>query len=287
MSTSNKTDNTEKKHLSELTQRVLTGLVGGIAILAAVYYNAWSYFAVFFIICMMTITEFYKLLGVHGNTPLKTYGTFVGLLLYTLMFFAESGMMELKYLFLIPVCFSTIFMIKLYKKDEKRPFRNIAYTFLGIIYVALPFSLLHSIVFFNESYNYQVLLGCILILWASDSGAYFAGKTFGKNKLFERISPKKTWEGSIGGMILSATVALVFAHYTQSLDYIHWIVIAIIMVVTGTYGDLVESLLKRSYHIKDSGTALPGHGGFLDRFDGLLLAAAFIAAYLQLFPPVN
>ena len=121
------------------------------------------------------------------------------------------------------------------------------------------------------------------ILWASDTGAYFAGTTFGKSKLFERISPKKSWEGFLGGAVLAILFAYGIAHYFTTLALWQWLTIGVIIIVGGTFGDLVESLLKRSIEIKDSGDSLPGHGGFLDRFDGLLISAPFIVAFLEIF----
>ena len=173
-------------------------------------------------------------------------------------------------------------MIKLYKKFERKPFTNIAFTFLGIFYVAVPFVLLNVAVFHEGRYNYEVILGALLILWASDTGAYFAGTRFGKRKLFERISPKKSWEGFVGGAVLALIFAWGCALYLHSLRPQDWMIVGVLIIVGGTFGDLIESLLKRSIEIKDSGDSLPGHGGFLDRFDGLLISAPFIAAYLEL-----
>ena len=123
----------------------------------------------------------------------------------------------------------------------------------------------------------------VLIIWASDTGAYFAGITMGKKKLFKRVSPKKTWEGSIGGGIVALGMATLLAQYFHDLSLIQWLVAALIIAVAGIYGDLVESLFKRSIEIKDSGTSIPGHGGFLDRFDSLLLAIPFIVVFVEIF----
>jgi phosphatidate cytidylyltransferase len=153
---------------------------------------------------------------------------------------------------------------------------------MGIIYVSLPFSLLNISVFFKGTYSYHVIMGTMLILWACDTGAYFSGKAFGRRKLFQRISPKKTWEGSIGGGILAVTVGILFSYIFTDLPMWKWICISVIIVIAGTYGDLVESLFKRSINIKDSGKSIPGHGGFLDRFDSLLLSAPFIAAFIKI-----
>ena len=134
-----------------------------------------------------------------------------------------------------------------------------------------------------NTFSWQKPLGCLFLLWASDTGAYFAGTKFGKTKLFERVSPKKSWEGSIGGFIASMIVAYVLSRYFLDLKVWQWFGCGAIIVVAGTYGDLVESLFKRSIHIKDSASTIPGHGGFLDRFDGLLLSIPFIITFLKLF----
>lgn len=270
--------------MPELAQRIIAGLIGGLIIVTGICYSPLSYGVVFLTICVLTMLEFYRLLGLGGNLPLKTYGTILGALLFVVTFLIQSNKIDFHYMYLNFVGFATVYLIKLYNKKDKKPFVNIALTFMGIIYVAVPFSLINAASFYQGSYHYEVPLGLICFLWASDTGAYFAGKTFGKRKLFERVSPKKTWEGSFGGTALAVTVSLVFAQYFPSLEMWVWVAFALIIVVTGTYGDLVESLFKRSMMIKDSGRSIPGHGGFLDRFDGLLISAPFIAAFLQLFP---
>src|SRR5690606_32782836 len=150
-------------------------------------------------------------------------------------------------------------------------------------FVAMPFVLLNVMAFEDGVYNFEVILGSLLILWATDTGAYFAGTRFGKRKLFERISPKKSWEGFIGGAVLAMIFAWGSSVYLKSLSPTSWLVVGVLIIVGGTFGDLIESLLKRSIEIKDSGSSLPGHGGFLDRFDGLLISVPFIATYLEIF----
>ena len=154
--------------------------------------------------------------------------------------------------------------------------------YLGITYVALPFSLINVIVFDGGDYAYEILLGLMLIIWSSDTGAYFAGTAFGKTKLFERISPKKSWEGSIGGTLFAVGFAYLTMIYFGQLSLFEWLTVAVIVVVAGTYGDLVESHFKRTMSIKDSGNIIPGHGGFLDRFDSLILTVPFIVIFLKL-----
>ena len=269
---------------SNLVQRAITSLVGAALILAALIYSDWTYFLIFGTILGMSQMEFYKLSGLDGMLPLKSFGTILGLLIFALTFLVEKEYLPHEYLYLIFPLVSLTFFIKLYKKTDKKPFTGVAYTYLGIFYVAVPISLLNLAAFSVDAvYHYEILIGCLLILWASDSGAYFAGTRFGKTKLFERVSPKKSWEGFLGGAFSAILVAFVISQYFTVLEDWKWLVIAGIIIIAGTYGDLIESLFKRSIEIKDSGSVLPGHGGFMDRFDGLLLSAPFITAFLKIW----
>lgn len=269
------------KKFSSLGQRAITASLGATAIIGGLYWGMWGYFIVFLGISFFTLWEFYKLAILDDMAPLKIWGSIIGIVLFVLSFLIEAELISIKYLLLIFPLLTSVFLIKLYKRDEK-PFTQVAYTFLGIIYVSLPFSLLNIIVFNSGEYRFQIILGILFILWASDTGAYFTGILFGKKKLFERISPKKTWEGSLGGAALALIFAFLFSLYFKDLTLIQWLVAAALIVIAGVYGDLVESLFKRSISIKDSGSSIPGHGGFLDRFDGLLLASPFVAAFINL-----
>lgn len=272
--------------LPELTQRVITAVAGGLLILFSMLVGHWGYFGVFLFICIFTLVEFYSLLGITGEKPLTAFGTLVAVSIYSISFLFNTGNTSAETFFLIFFLFSFIFLIKLYNAEDKHPFRNIANTLLGVFYVGIPFSLMHFIVIFDGEYHPEILLGILFTLWASDSGAYFAGRTFGKNKLFERISPKKTWEGSFGGALLAVFVATIVSVYFSVFVWYQWILIAAVVVIAGTYGDLVESLFKRSIKIKDSGKVLPGHGGFLDRFDGLLLIIPVVLTLVKVIFPI-
>jgi len=239
---------------------------------------------VFAILLGFTQMEFYKLSGLDGMLPLKSFGTFVGLLIFAFTFLEEMKIIPIAYYFLVFPLVSMIFFIKLYRKSDKKPFTGIAYTILGIFYVAIPFSLLTVAAFsVNNAFHFEIVIGSLLILWASDSGAYFAGTKFGKTKLFERVSPKKSWEGSLGGAFTAIVVTYFISKNFTVLPEWQWFCIMTIIIIAGTYGDLIESLFKRSIAIKDSGKGLPGHGGFMDRFDGLLLSTPFIVAFLKIF----
>lgn len=269
---------------SNLGQRAITALVGAIVVVGGSIYSDWTYFLIFATILAFSQMEFYKMTGLDGMLPLRTFGTFLGLLIFSLTFMIQKEHLASEYLFLLFPIVSLTFFIKLYRKTDKKPFTGVAFTFLGIFYVAIPFSLINIAVFsVDEIYHYEILIGCLLILWASDTGAYFAGTKFGKTKLFERVSPKKSWEGFLGGAFSAIIVAFALTRYFHVIEDWKWLVIAGIIIIAGTYGDLIESLFKRSIEIKDSGRGLPGHGGFMDRFDGLLLSAPFITAFLKIF----
>lgn len=270
--------------LNNLQQRVLIGLPGAFLIIWGICVSEWIYFTIFFIICALSIIEFFTLLKQNGYHPQNLIGTFVGVSLFILSFLIETKRIDSSFYFLLFPLIALIFFIVLYRiKENNRPFINIGLTLLGIIYVALPISLINFCVIKDGDYHFQVALGILLLLWASDTGAYFSGKLLGRRKLFERVSPKKTWEGSIGGALLSLGLAFVLAQFFHDLSLWQWMMLSLIIVVTGTYGDLIESLFKRSFEIKDSGKMLLGHGGFLDRFDGLFFASPFIVAFLRIF----
>jgi len=297
--------------MSNLAQRVIAGVLGAAILINAIYWSEFSFFLLFAFIMSFSLWEFYTLLEKAGYKPMKQYMMIFSVALIIYVFFIETLYDDI-YKFAIEThnqsLLKTIeffnkslyslflfigiflaFILKLYDKNDKQPFISISLSILGVVYVILPFMLfiLNSLeqghLNVGVKYQYQIPLGILFCLWASDSGAYFVGRKLGKTKLFERISPKKSWEGFAGGVFFSQAVAFVLSIYFTSLAGWKWHVIAVIIVVIGTYGDLVESMLKRSLDIKDSGSVIPGHGGFLDRFDGLLIAMPFVAAFLNLF----
>jgi phosphatidate cytidylyltransferase len=269
--------------LSNLQQRFIAAVLGVALILSAVLYSDWTFLLLFCAISVLTQLEFYKLLGLDGNQPLTYYGTMCGVFINVITFLIEKEVIDFQNYFLISPLVTMIFFIKLYKKSDLKPFQNIAFTFLGIIYVAIPFSLLSVLALRGGIYNYEIVLGSLFLLWATDVGAYFAGTYFGKRKLFERVSPKKSWEGAAGGVLFAALVAFTLGIYFKTHRPWEWYCIGALIVVSATLGDLVESLFKRSIAIKDSGSTIPGHGGFLDRFDGLLLSTPFIVTFVKIF----
>ncbi len=271
--------------MSNFIQRTITGFFFVLILLSAILYSKYSYAFLFFIVTILGVWEFYTLTKKDDVKPYRLLGTIIGGTLFISTFLIVSQTILPKYLILLLITSLLTFFAELFRK-QKDPFKNIAFTFLGFIYVALPFSLLNLLVIDLRTgmfYRGEILMGYFFILWANDTGAYLSGRWIGKNKLFERISPKKTWEGAIGGALFSILIALICSQFYLSINLVDWIIVSIIIVITGSLGDLVESLFKRSIDVKDSGNILPGHGGILDRFDGLLLSVPFVLAYLILF----
>jgi len=273
--------------MSNLAQRIIAGVLGAAVLIGAIYWSEWSFFVIFLLIMSFSLWEFYTILEKANFKTMKLLVVGVGVLIFSGTFWVQRNE---KYagLFLLSIfaLLFVLFVLKLYDKNDREPFTNLAMNILGLLYVCVPFSLLLGVSYWGSQrgqYHYQVPLGILFCLWASDTGAYFVGKKLGKTKLFERISPKKTWEGFVGGMIFSQMVAWGLSVYFTSVEGWKWFVISGIIVTIGTYGDLVESMLKRSLGIKDSGSVIPGHGGFLDRFDGLLVAMPFVAFFFKLF----
>ena len=184
---------------------------------------------------------------------------------------------------LIPLLFFTfsLLIIELYLKAEL-PFNNTALTMFSLLYLAMPFSLLTYLSFSEIGiFSPNIVAGILFLTWANDSFAYLVGSKIGKTPFFLRVSPKKTWEGTIGGGVFCMITAGIIAQIFTQLSLIDWLIIGAIIAVFGTIGDLVESLLKRSVGVKDSGSFMPGHGGFLDRFDAFIFCIPFVYFYLS------
>jgi phosphatidate cytidylyltransferase len=210
-----------------------------------------------------------------------------GFFLFLVTYLYASGIFDY-YIFFVYLIYIVIILIsELYEKQQD-PITHAAYIFLGQTYIALPFALLNIIAFHGIAsetpvYNSLMIFSLFVFIWVNDTGAYLVGIALGKHKLFERISPHKSWEGFVGGLVFTIASALIFAHFVPEIKFYHWIGLSLSVVVFGTWGDLIESLIKRTLDVKDSGCALPGHGGYLDRVDSLLLAVYAMLFYVQLF----
>ena len=270
--------------------RAITGFFFILVMLASVLLGQYVYVAFYLILSLFCLYEFYSLVTQNTAKPDIIAGLINGALLFagiSLLIFSENMTLPVllgykaahSLLMLLPITSAAIFIRQLFKKDGS-PFNNIAYTYLGIILVIVPFTFFHAMAFIRGEYNFHFPLAFLILLWSNDTGAYLVGRQFGKTKLFERHSPKKTWEGLFGGIVISAIAAFIISHYYNDIPWKQWVSVAILISCVGTLGDLVESMFKRSINVKDSGGILPGHGGLLDRFDGLLLAAPIVYVYL-------
>tara|TARA_B100001063_G_scaffold244914_1_gene279047 strand:+ start:35359 stop:36189 length:831 start_codon:yes stop_codon:yes gene_type:complete len=272
--------------LNNLVERTLTSIIFVIVLLGSIIQSEFASSILFFVIILLCQREFYNFFKPTDIKPQKKVGLIGGLGFFVISLLASQARLESETLFsIIPLIF-TIFIIELYR-NRPQPIPNIAFTILGIIYIAVPITLLHDLAYykdysFGREYNYDILIGYFFVLWANDTGAYLIGRKWGKHKLFPRISPKKTWEGSIGGVVLGLAVGYLNSIIFPEFNLAVWLGIAAIVVVFGSLGDLVESLFKRSLDIKDSGKLLPGHGGVLDRFDGIFISAPMVYAFLRI-----
>jgi phosphatidate cytidylyltransferase len=253
-------------------------------LVAAILLGSWWLGGLFLFISLAGIWEFYTLVEKGDSKPQKILGIITGAVLYVALFLSSAGHITNEYLLLIVPLSIAIFIVELYRKKE-HPFTNIALTLLGVAYIVLPFALFSGFVFsdaVSQEYYPFTLLGYFILIWLYDSGAYVFGVSFGKHRLFERISPKKSWEGFIGGAVVAIFAAWMLSRYFTHISVFDWIVIALLVIVAGTFGDLAESMLKRDLAVKDSGSILPGHGGILDRFDAVFLSSPLVYMYLQL-----
>jgi phosphatidate cytidylyltransferase len=263
--------------------RAITGFFFVIVMLASVLFGQHVFGAFYLLLSALCLREFYSLIKQSGARPAQVTGIINGVAFYCLFALITADVLPQyqEYVLLLTLTSTAIFIQELFKKSEA-PFANIAYTFLGLVLIIVPFTFFHALAYVQGTYNFHLPLAFLLMLWANDTGAYLTGMGFGRHKLFERHSPKKTWEGFIGGVLISAGVGLLIGHFYTEYTWYQWAIMGILIGTVGTMGDLVESMFKRSINVKDSGGILPGHGGLLDRFDGLFLAVPVVYTYLYL-----
>jgi phosphatidate cytidylyltransferase len=264
-----------------------------IFVLGGFWLHPVSFFLTGLIILAGTQYEYYNLIRTTGVKPGMVTGMLAGAFVYILSSLIALGIIEVRFISLLLLILPVIMIIGLYSKEE-RTFDSIAHTIFPVLYTVVPFSIFPFAAFLRPGlpsllpntipdFSPGIVIGFFLITWVNDTGAYLTGVTFGRHRLMERISPKKSWEGFAGGALLAAVAAFFLSDWLGVVSKSHWVAIAVIISVTGTYGDLVESMFKRSVGVKDSGSVLPGHGGFLDRFDSTLLAFPLVFLFIVLF----
>ncbi|MCI6160533.1 MAG: phosphatidate cytidylyltransferase [Prevotellaceae bacterium] len=273
--------------MKNLIVRSITGVFFVAAIVVS-FLTPVGMTSLFALVTGLTIWEFCGLAnGIEGVSVNRFISTVAGVYLFLAVGgfcsdITSSGAVFIPYLLTLVY----LFISELYLKNAN-PVNDWAYTMLSQMYIALPFSTINVLAFNADTtgavhFNFILPLSVFIFLWVNDSGAYCCGSLLGKHKLFPRISPGKSWEGSIGGAIfvLAAAVAVYYLHPESPLSLPAWLGLGLVVVVFGTWGDLVESLFKRTLGIKDSGNILPGHGGMLDRFDSSLMAFPASVVYI-------
>ncbi|MCC8199775.1 MAG: phosphatidate cytidylyltransferase [Tannerellaceae bacterium] len=275
--------------MKNLIKRAITGIIFVTILFGAIIYDSFTFLILFSLIVGFTLWEFYGL--IQNNEEIKTTrplnvlgGTFLFIASFLYANQYTSGDIFLPYLlFLMYTLISELY----YKASN--PVNNWAINLLPQVYCAGSFSILNFITTTQYTsqngsfYTPLFVLAIFIFVWLNDTGAYLIGTMFGKHRLFERISPKKSWEGFFGGLLFALIGSQVFAWYEPEISRLNWFCLTATIVIFATWGDLVESLLKRTLGVKDSGNVLPGHGGMLDRFDSVLMATPAAYIYIEYF----
>lgn len=274
------------KKPENLALRTLTAIIFGIFVIGSILLGQWSFALLTLFFVAAGLLEFYNLFSSGDNKPQKITGTTGGIIVYLAILLSCNGLIGSQYLMFLLLLPIIVVIIEL-SRNSATPFQNIGLTILGIIYLPVPFALLVSFfpLGFDKGFEQPgfLILGFFIILWVFDSAAYFVGSAVGKHKLCERISPKKTWEGLVGGLIFGLIAAFILSMVVKQLGILEWLIMALTIMIFGTLGDLSESMLKRSLKVKDTGKLLPGHGGVLDRFDAVLLSVPILYLYIRFF----
>lgn len=266
--------------MNNFVKRTISGGIFVAIVVTSILLSPYTFAVVFAVFTALAAHEFHKLTNKPVDIQVnKTVALIGALLLFVCSFVYASGKFQYPVYSFYGLYIVAVFIAELYRKKQN-PVNNLAYFILGQIFIALPFSLLSYILFVSD-YQPIILLAVFISIWVNDTGAYVTGMLLGKHKLFERISPKKTWEGFIGGAVFALISGFVFSLFIPELNLLQWFIFSEIIVIFGTFGDLTESLMKRTENVKDTGNIIPGHGGLLDRFDSMLMSAPVIFIWLS------
>ncbi len=280
--------------MNNLVVRSITGALFVAVILGSILLDDRYATGVFAAFMILGLIEFNKLFSSQRTIEIDwRIGTSVGVVIFAIAVITLYGRLPVAcYTLIVPVIL--IMMLTELWRQKKNPILNSTIQIAGIFYIVLPFFLITEMNYHDHNYNdfkpvdgffMPKVGGMFLLIWANDTFAYLTGRMIGKTKLFERISPKKTWEGTIGGIVMTISVGFLigtFLNTNESLWF--WIGAALIIAPCAILGDLYESLFKRSLKIKDSGSILPGHGGILDRFDAVFFSVPFFMAWTSIYP---
>lgn len=271
-------------YLKDIYIRTFTGAIFLIAIIGSILLHPLAFFGVLFIFSGIGLNEYF-LLAAKAESRKQNLSFFIlGIIIYTLTGLIGIGVLDIVFAAALVPLYLTVIILELFRKTNAS-WNRIGTYFAGFTYVSIPFGLLNYFYFIPDSDIFQVgiIIGLFVIVWSSDVFAYLVGSMIGRHRILERISPKKSWEGSIGGLLFALLAAYILSLFYKQLSLNQWLIMAVIIVVFGTIGDFAESMLKRQAGVKDSGNLFPGHGGVLDRFDAVIFAAPFVYLYLNLF----
>ncbi len=269
--------------MNNFAKRLIFGALYVAVLGFGILYSKISFIILFFLLMLITLYEFVSIIKLKSVFPyVLAVSLFVFANVLNIKDFPSRATSEYAGIALFLSFFATFISILFTKKDEV--VSHLGKIFLSVVYIALPFTLIALIPFINNEFKYvnTTILGVFVLVWINDSFAYLVGKNFGKHKLLERISPNKTIEGFLGGMLFTFIGGYIIAMYFTKLSTVSWLVFAAIVSVFGVLGDLIESMFKRHAKVKDSSNFIPGHGGFLDRLDSVIFVAPFIFIYLML-----
>ena len=273
--------------MKEILIRSLSGLLY-VSLLILSLYNEHALIILFFVFGIICLAEFNKLIQLKSIIP---YIIFTVLYLifgyWNYVMKSDKGLTEVTQILQVITIFVQLFLIKDLFSEKTIPLFSSKRFIITTFYLSSAFVFLILIGNYYQPFKPTILLGSFILVWVNDTFAFLIGKQFGKQKLFKKISPKKTVEGFLGGLFFSTIASYFIATYTHSLNFTNWLILAIIISVFGTIGDLIESKFKRQANVKDSGIIMPGHGGLLDRFDSIIFAAPFIYLFLRILQYVS
>lgn len=268
--------------MSNLATRAISGLIYALAILSACFGGSAAQIALASVITILAVLEWMR----FGNYRVHWATSILIMFAIFLSIYTFSGVFAVSYLVteicrgMLALSFIAIFLIQAFTRDVGS--RRLFHTSFSLLYIGVPMIVLPMIGNYQGEERPWMLASVFILIWCNDTFAYLFGSTLGKHKIFPRISPNKTWEGFMGGVISTVIAAAVFYYFLPYMPFIAWLGLAVIVLIFGTLGDLFESAIKRSYGLKDSGKFMPGHGGILDRVDSLLFALPMAYFYLRI-----
>ncbi len=271
--------------MGEVFRRFITGIVYVVLLLSTIFLSSDAFDFLFMAFGLACLFEFKRMTKLKGYYIFAAYLTLWWVFIHLIYGYHYSTAV-INTLMFITITINIILLFYLFSKKEMQ-FTTLKKFLIGLFYIGGGCIFLTMIPYQNSSFAPLLIMGFFILIWVNDSFAYIVGKTIGKHKLFPRVSPKKTWEGTIGGFLFALLAAYIISKYETDLSLVQWLILALVIVVSGSFGDLLESKFKRDAGVKDSGAILPGHGGMLDRLDSLIFAAPFAYLTLNIFNHVS